>query len=251
MPPRPARYADVAELFTATVYTKGAEIVRMIETVLGTGCIPHRGGAVLRPPRRAGGDVRGLPGSDGGGGRDRSRAFLRWYDTPGTPRVEARLTHDPAACRATLALSADMPLPIPLRVALFGADSGERLAERLVLFEGATEVVFDDVGERPVPSINRGFSAPVLWPQPHVADLAVLAMHEDDAFARHEAMQGLMIAGCERRRRSAQAISRIVVDVGSPRPRLTLARTRPGRGARGAADRRPRSREEWSSSIRR
>jgi aminopeptidase N len=192
-PARPEAYGGVAELFTATVYVKGAEIVRMIRTAIGEPAF--RAGAELFFARHDGEAVRCedfVAAMEAASGADLG-AFLRWYATAGTPRVDATLSHEPAEARATLALSVDLPVPVPLRIALFGAEKGTRLAERLVVVEGAAEVVFEDVTERPVLSVNRGFSAPVAVAHERgAADLGLLAVHDDDPFARHEAMQGLM-----------------------------------------------------------
>ena len=88
------------------------------------------------------------------------------------------------------------PMPIPLRLALFDAAGGAVAGgERLVMLdEVRQEVLFDGVAERPVLSFNRGFSAPVIVESDRsAADLAFLSGHDDDPFARFEAMQQLMI----------------------------------------------------------
>jgi aminopeptidase N len=193
-PVRPNSYSEVAELYTPTVYTKGAEIVRMIHTVLGPKAF--RAGADLYFARHDGQAVTCedfLAAMEQASGSDLS-AFRRWYERPGTPSVHAALRYNPDAAQARLTLAQQTPpLPVPLRVALFGADSGTKLAERLVLLEGTEEVVFDRIGARPVLSLNRDFSAPVLVETARsAADLALLAIHDDDPFARHEAMQQLM-----------------------------------------------------------
>jgi aminopeptidase N len=87
-------------------------------------------------------------------------------------------------------------MPIPLRIALFGELSGRMFGqEQLVLLgEEHRELVFDGIGERPILSINRGFSAPVTVDSDRsAADLAFLSAHDDDPFARYEAMQQLMV----------------------------------------------------------
>ncbi len=193
---RPASYATAGELFTATVYVKGAEIVRMLRTVLGEAAF--RAGAELFFARHDGAAATCedfLAAMEAASGVELA-GFRRWYDTPGTPRVRAALAHDPAARRAaTLTMAVDLPVSVPIRVALFGADSGTRLAERLVVVERDAEIRFEGIGERPVLSINRGFSAPVeIALERSAADLAVLAVHDDDPFAHHEAMQLLMLA---------------------------------------------------------
>ena len=88
------------------------------------------------------------------------------------------------------------PMPLPLRMKLFGADSGAALGEeRLVILDAAqATVVFEGLRERPILSINRGFSAPVVIESDRsAADLAFLSAHDDDPFARYEAMQQLML----------------------------------------------------------
>jgi aminopeptidase N len=86
-------------------------------------------------------------------------------------------------------------MPIPLRIALFGQRSGAKLVEQLAVLIGQeTEFHFEGIGERPVLSINRGFSAPVIVETNRTgADLAFLSAHDDDPVARYEAMQQLML----------------------------------------------------------
>jgi aminopeptidase N len=139
-----------------------------------------------------------------GGGVDLS-AFRLWYTQAGTPKVTASLEHAPGSARATLRLSQRVPptpgqpdkkpMPIPLRIALFGERSGEKIEEHLAVLVGEeTEFHFDGVGERPVLSINRSFSAPVIVEaERSAADLAFLSARDDDPFARYEAMQQLML----------------------------------------------------------
>jgi len=88
------------------------------------------------------------------------------------------------------------PMLVPLRLALFGELSGRNFeGERLVVLDGERhEIMFEGIAERPVLSINRGFSAPVVIESDRsAADLAFLSAHDDDPFARYEAMQQLML----------------------------------------------------------
>jgi aminopeptidase N len=132
--------------------------------------------------------------------------FRLWYEQAGTPKVTARLEHDAAARTATLHLTqsvpptpgqdAKQPMPIPLRTALIGGDSGaEVAAERLILLDQAeTKVEFAGIDEPPLLSINRGFSAPVIVEATRRAgELERLAASDSDPFARYEAMQELML----------------------------------------------------------
>ena len=129
--------------------------------------------------------------------------FRLWYSQAGTPRVTARLDH--AGDTATLHLSQQVPatpdqpskqpMPIPLRVALLDRATGRHAGERLIVLDTA-EAQFDFPGhaQPPVLSINRGFSAPVaLDAGQSDADLVFLAAHDDDPFARYEALQRLIV----------------------------------------------------------
>ncbi len=158
-PVRPDSYIEISNFYTATVYNKGAELIRMFHTLLGPD--KFRAGTDLYFDRHDGEAatcddfVKAL---EDGSGADLS-AFKIWYSQAGTPKVSARLDHDAAARRATLHLTqhvaptpgqpAKEPMPIPLRTALIGADSGSEVAEeRVILLDRQTmSVTFDDVSE--------------------------------------------------------------------------------------------------------
>jgi len=202
-PVRPESYIEISNFYTATVYNKGAELIRMMHTMLGAE--RFRAGTDLYFERHDGEAatcedfVRSM---EDGGGIDLTR-FRLWYAQAGTPRVTAALSHEGG--RAVLRLTQKVPatpgqpekqpMPIPLRVALFDGRSGARLEERLVLLEEReAEIAFEGVSERPVLSVNRGFSAPVILETDRTAaDLAFLSAHDDDPFARYEATQQLML----------------------------------------------------------
>ncbi|MGF1550681.1 MAG: aminopeptidase N [Sphingomonadaceae bacterium] len=206
-PVRPDSYIEISNFYTATVYNKGAELIRMMRTLLGeegfrAGCDlffeRHDGKAVTCEDF-----VRAM---EEAGGVDLAR-FRRWYSQAGTPRVRARLSHDAGPGRATLELSQETPatpgqakkepVPIPLKTALLGSVSGRPLVpERTILLEEKSRSIsFDGLSEPPILSINRDFSAPVIVDPGHgEAELAFLSAHDDDPFARYEAMQQLMLA---------------------------------------------------------
>ncbi|HEY0026881.1 MAG TPA: aminopeptidase N [Allosphingosinicella sp.] len=202
-PVRPESYIEISNFYTATVYNKGAELIRMMHTMLGPE--RFRAGTDLYFDRHDGEAVTCedfVRSMEEGGKVDLTR-FRLWYAQAGTPRVTAALAHDGG--RAVLHLTQKVPatpgqpekqpMPIPLRVALFDERSGAKLEERLVLLEeGEAEIAFQGVTERPIMSINRGFSAPViLETNRSIADLAFLSAHDDDPFARYEATQQLML----------------------------------------------------------
>jgi aminopeptidase N len=151
-------------------------------------------------------------------------AFRLWYSQAGTPKVRATLTHRDGDGRAHLLLEQQVPptpaqpvkqpMPIPLKVALLGEVTGEKYADRLVMLEGESqEIVFDGIGERPILSINRDFSAPVIIESSRsVEDLAFLSANDDNPFARYEAMQQLMIDTLARSISSGKADHGPVID---------------------------------------
>jgi aminopeptidase N len=202
-PVRPDSYLEIANFYTATVYNKGAELIRMLHTLLGPE--RFRAGSDLYFERHDGQAATCedfVVAMEEASGEDLSR-FRLWYEQAGTPRVRAAVRREQGA--ATLRLEQEVPptpgqpakrpMPVPLRVALFGRESGEKLAERLVLHDQAKdEARFEAIGEPVVLSINRGFSAPVIVETERpAADLAFLSAHDDDPFARYEAMQQLML----------------------------------------------------------
>jgi aminopeptidase N len=205
-PIRPDSYLEISNFYTATIYNKGAEVIRMMATILGPDRFRRATDLYFdRFDSTAATCEDFVAAMEEGGGVDLSQ-FRLWYSQAGTPRVTATLSHEPDSDRATLTLDQVVPatpgqpdkrpMVLPLKLKLFGRDSGAALApERLVLLNQASEeIVFEGIGERPVLSINRGFSAPVIVASNRTpADLAFLSAHDDDPFARYEAMQQLML----------------------------------------------------------
>jgi aminopeptidase N len=205
-PIRPESYMEIGNFYTATVYNKGAEVVRMLHTMLGADAF--RRGSDLYFERHDGQAATCedfVAAMEDASGIDLA-AFRLWYSQAGTPRVTAKLGHEPAGGRALLTLEQTVPptpgqpdkqpMPIPLRIALYGEVSGAMFGgERLVILDQARqEMLFEGLGERPILSINRGFSAPVVIETDRTAaDLAFLSARDDDPFARYEAMQQLMV----------------------------------------------------------
>jgi aminopeptidase N len=205
-PVRPESYIEISNFYTATIYNKGAELIRMMATILG----PERFRTATdlyfdRYDGTAATCEDFVRCMEFGGGVDLTQ-FRRWYSQAGTPRVAATLDHDANADRATLRLAqhtpptpgqpAKDPFVLPLKVRLFGSQTGTALTEEqlFMLDEPSSEIVFDGVTETPILSINRGFSAPVVIESDRsAAELAFLSAHDDDPFARYEAMQQLML----------------------------------------------------------
>jgi aminopeptidase N len=203
-PVRPDSFIEISNFYTATVYNKGAELIRMMHTLAGPE--RFRRGTDLYFDRFDGQAVTCddfVNAMEEGAGLDLSR-FRHWYEQAGTPKVKASVRTEGAETvialeqrvRATPGQPDKQPMPIPLRLAFFGAETGAKVAEErlVVLDEAQAELRFSGLAERPVLSINRGFSAPVIVESDRTsADLALLSAHDDDPFARYEALQQLML----------------------------------------------------------
>jgi aminopeptidase N len=205
-PVRPESYMEITNFYTATVYNKGAEVIRMMRTILGPEAF--RKGSDLYFERHDGEAVTCedfVKAMEDASGIDLSQ-FRLWYSQAGTPKVEAQLEHDPAARTATLRLSQKVPdtpgqtnkepMLLPLKTALLGQESGAELGgEKLILLDRAeTDILFEDVPEPPLLSVNRDFSAPILIDVKRDAgELERLAEIDPNPFARYEAGQELML----------------------------------------------------------
>ncbi|VAW02441.1 Membrane alanine aminopeptidase N [hydrothermal vent metagenome] len=203
-PIRPESYIEISNFYTATVYNKGAEIIRMMATMMGAE--NFRKGTDLYFDRHDGEAATCedfVAAMEDGGGID-LKQFRKWYSTPGTPRVSARLSHDPQTSTVTLDLQQTLaaggkkPQPsemvLPLKTALLDPKTGEHQGEQLLIFDKAEQsFTFEGQKNHPILSINRGFSAPIILENNQAAEeLAFLTTHDDDPFARFEAMQQLI-----------------------------------------------------------
>ncbi|MDE2582350.1 MAG: aminopeptidase N [Rhodospirillales bacterium] len=210
-PVQPDRYQAIDNFYTATVYNKGAEVIRMMATIIGRAAF--RRGMDLYFARH---DNQAVTIDDfvaamaDASGVDLSR-FKRWYHQAGTPEVTIADDYDPATRRYVLTVAQrtpptpgqpdKQPLVIPLAVGLLGADGAElpvRLsgepapgpATRVLLADAAeTRFVFEDVPEAPVPSLPRFFSAPVRVAGVTPERSRFLATHDPDPFVRWDAGQ--------------------------------------------------------------
>ncbi|MEO5971748.1 MAG: DUF3458 domain-containing protein, partial [Sphingomicrobium sp.] len=204
-PVRPESFIQITNFYTATVYNKGAEVIRMMRTILGAEAF--RKGSDLYFDRHDGEAATCedfVTAMEDASGADLAQ-FRLWYSQAGTPRVTARLDHDAASGKATLSLtqsipdtpgqSGKAPMVLPLRVQLIGADSGAALGpERLVLLDSAEASANFDAAESPLLSINREFSAPVILDvERRAGELERLAAVDPDPFARYEAIQELVM----------------------------------------------------------
>ena len=204
-PVRPESYMEISNFYTATIYNKGAELIRMMALMLGAE--RFRAGADLYFDRHDGQAATCedfVLAMEEGGGIDLTQ-FRHWYEQAGTPHVRALISHDPVSQSVTLTLEQTMPptpgqtdkqpMAIPLRTALFDPITGQhRGDDLLMLTEDKQSFTFTGFSAAPILSINRGFSAPVIMETNRSQDdLAFLSARDDDPFARYEAIQQLMV----------------------------------------------------------
>jgi aminopeptidase N len=215
-PVRPAEYREINNFYTATVYEKGAELVRMLAGRLGRE--GFRRGTDLYFARNDGraATIEDFLAALGEANGIDLTPYLAWYGQAGTPRLQAHGAYDAGRREYTLTLrqhtppdqrqAHKQPLPIPVKLALFGADgrmlplhmdgqTADGETERVVVLDRAEQrFVFRDVAERPVPSLLRGFSAPVILECDYTpTELALLLGHDPDGFNRWEAGQQLAL----------------------------------------------------------
>ncbi|APE30027.1 aminopeptidase N [Halomonas aestuarii] len=214
-PVRPDHYIEIGNFYTLTIYEKGAEIVRMLCNLVGQDAF--RRGSDLYFSRFDGQAVTIEDFVDcmaEASGEDLGQ-FLRWYSQAGTPEIDAHGEYDYANAEYRLILRQRTPatpgqaekqaLHIPVRLGLVGTKSGRDLPLTLDgealgtdavihLREDEQEFLFTDVSEAPVPSLLRGFSAPVKLHFPYAReDLAFLQAHDSDGFNRWDAGQRLAL----------------------------------------------------------
>jgi aminopeptidase N len=202
-PIRPDSYQEISNFYTATVYNKGAEVLRMMRTMAGPE--RFRKGCDLYFERHDGEAATCedfVKAIEDGAGLDLAQ-FRLWYSQAGTPQLTAAVGHDGESTALSLTQivpptpgqETKQPMPIPLKVALFDRETGKHAGGELVVLEKESQTFhFHGFGEPPVVSINRGFSAPVSIDfQRPAEDLVFLAAHDDDPFARYEALQALLL----------------------------------------------------------
>jgi aminopeptidase N len=215
-PVRPQSYMEISNFYTATVYEKGAEVVRMIATLIGRN--NFRKGMDLYFQRFDGQAVTTddfVQAMQDASGVDLTQ-FKRWYDQAGTPVVEVSSDYDAQtqcytltakqSCPPTPSQPEKLPFHIPFAVGLVGADGTEMplqlagesqalgLTRVLSLRSPEQDFVFVGVPTKPTPSLLRGFSAPVILKYGYASDeLTHLLGHDSDAFNRWEAGQRLAL----------------------------------------------------------
>ena len=210
-PVRPRAYKEINNFYTPTVYEKGAEIIRMLKVLIGEAAF-GRGMDLYfeRCDGTAATIEEFLACFAEASGRDLTH-FARWYEQAGTPTIVASGRYDAAARRYTLELAQTTPptpgqpdkepMMLPVRLGLVGqggdlllkSDAPAYLGDGLLLLDRpCLSVTFEDVGEPPIPSLLRGFSAPVrLDLDLSDADLVRQFARDSDSFNRWQALQSV------------------------------------------------------------
>ena len=211
-PVRPSAYREINNFYTMTIYEKGAELIRMLKTLLGEAGFAAGLALYFKRCDGTAATVEDFIGCFAEAtGRDLTQ-FMRWYAQAGTPKVAIAAHYDAAARTLTLDLSQEtpptpeqpdkLPVVIPLRIGLLDR-AGNKLTPRtgtgkaedeivVALTAREQRVVLHDVPSEPIISALRGFSAPVNLDFPQgERDLAVLARHDSDPFNRWQALQML------------------------------------------------------------
>ena len=193
-PVRPESFQEINNFYTATIYEKGAEVIRMLKTLVGDEAYAQ---AVTLYFERHDGDAATIEDwlkvFEDTTGRDLTQ-FKRWYSQAGTPRLHAEETWEGDTLTLTFtqttppsaATPAPQPYVIPIAVGLLGKDGTEVTPTTILEMTQATQsFTFAGLSERPIASILRGFSAPVVLD--HTADHAHLLSADTDPFNRWEA----------------------------------------------------------------
>ena len=215
-PVRPDSYMEINNFYTMTVYHKGAEVIRMLHTMLGAETF--RKGMDLYFQRHDGQAVTVVDfvlAMEDASGKDLNQ-FRLWYEQAGTPRLECDGGFDPDAgtftltvrqsCPSTPGQTEKKPFQIPLMIGLLDKDGRELpctltgetadgpLTRVLEITKAEEVYVFTGLSEKPVPALLRTFSAPVQLSYPfRHDDLVLLMAHEQDPFSRWEAGQQLAV----------------------------------------------------------
>jgi aminopeptidase N len=224
---QPDQFIEISNFYTKTIYEKGAELIRMQHTLLGAETF--RKATDLYFDRYDGHAVTCddfVQCMADASGRDLTQ-FFRWYKQAGTPTLQVSSQYDAAQQSYTLTFKQaqpdtpgqtdKQPLHIPVAIGLLDAAGKEILPTRVLEVTAREQVfTFNEVGAKPVPSILRGFSAPVkLETDLSDDDLRLLQVHDIDGFNKWEAGQTLALRTIQRVMADAQAdISQFIADVG-------------------------------------
>ncbi len=223
---RPDEYEAIDNFYTVTVYEKGAEVMRMLHTLLGAEA--YRKGTDLYFARHDGTAATCddfVKAMEDASGADLTQ-FRHWYSQAGTPIINVCDDFDAATQRYTLTVEQSIPptpgqpnkLPavIPLSMALVQPDGAVTQQQVLTVTEAKQAFHFDHVAAKPVPSLLRGFSAPVKVSFAYTDDqLAMLVAKDSDGIVRWQALRELFFRAFDSAKRDTQAVPALHQAVGA------------------------------------
>lgn len=204
-PIRPDNYIEINNFYTMTVYEKGGEVIRMMNTLLGDET--YRKATDLYFSRHDGQAatcddfIKAIADASANKYMDQ---FKLWYSQAGTPRVTAKSRYNPKTEKVTITFTQSTPdtpgqknkkpMVIPIKTAVFDRDGVQLDESILTLTQETQDFTFDNVKSEPVMSYLRGFSAPVILDTDQTEeDLLFLLRHDTDGFNRWESSQKLMM----------------------------------------------------------
>jgi aminopeptidase N len=198
-PVRPASYLEINNFYTTTIYEKGAEVVRMYQTLMGREAFRRGFDIYIERNDNSAATVEDFFDAMQSATDIDLAQLMRWYEQAGTPEIEFDGSYDPAAQSFTLTLRQStkptpgqpekQPFLMPVTIGLL-SEAGKELLEQTVVFDQAEQsFTFQGIAARPVPSLFRNFSAPVKLVGQDDGRLAFLAAHDTDLFNRWDALQ--------------------------------------------------------------
>jgi aminopeptidase N len=223
-PVRPASYLEINNFYTTTIYEKGAEVVRMYQTLMGRAAFRKGFDTYIERNDNSAATVEDFFAAMQSATEIDLSQLMRWYEQAGTPEVSFEEAYDEAAQIFSLTLrQATKPTPgqpekkpflMPVAIGLL-SETGEELHAETLIFDQAEQVfTFEGIAARPVPSLFREFSAPVKLLGQTPERLAFLAAHDTDLFNRWDALQQYATGVLLRAIEAHQAGEKFVLDDG-------------------------------------
>ncbi len=230
-PVRPDNYMEINNFYTLTVYEKGAEVIRMMYNLIGEA--NFKKGMKLYFERHDGQAVTVedfVQAMSDASGHDLMGQFFLWYTQAGTPELKVSTTYDSKARTfkmhfeqynaPTAGQDDKKPLVIPITYRLFNQNGESMSSENVIVLDSESKTVeFGSIREKPVVSLLRNFSAPVIVKYEQNDDERhILVRHDDDLFVRFDAIQSLLkqvIANCldkplSKNKAAQQSVEKIV-----------------------------------------
>ncbi len=203
-PIQPESYISMNNFYTATVYEKGAEVIRMIHTLLGED--NYRKATDLYFESFDGQAVTTndfLWAMSKASGVDLS-AFELWYHQSGTPKLHVKESYESGTYRLTLTQEVpnavdgkeQKPYFFPLKIALIDKNGNDVVQKKLIVSKQTQEFLFKNLDTKPILSINRDFSAPVIVEKEN-NEFAFLMKHDNNSFVRYESAQEFAVETLE------------------------------------------------------